>query len=49
VCVERLQRLQEEFNVGRVISWFNVGGMVPHKQVMRSMELFAARVMPHFK
>jgi alkanesulfonate monooxygenase SsuD/methylene tetrahydromethanopterin reductase-like flavin-dependent oxidoreductase (luciferase family) len=46
-CVERLQRVREEYNVGRIICWFNTGGMVPHLQVMRSMELFAARVMPH--
>jgi alkanesulfonate monooxygenase SsuD/methylene tetrahydromethanopterin reductase-like flavin-dependent oxidoreductase (luciferase family) len=46
-CVERLQRVRDEFNVGRIICWFNTGGMVPHVQVMRSMELFAAKVMPH--
>jgi len=46
-CVERLGRVCEEFNVGRVICWFNIGGMIPHLQVMRSMELFAAKVMPH--
>ena len=46
--VERLHQLQEDFNMGRVITWFNPGGMVPHAQVMRSMELFAAKVMPHF-
>jgi natural product biosynthesis luciferase-like monooxygenase protein len=46
-CVERLQRTCEEFNIGRVICWFNIGGMIPHEQVMRSMELFAAEVMPH--
>ncbi len=47
-CVERLQRFQQEFGMGRVICWFNPGGMVPHEQVMRSMELFATKVMPHF-
>ena len=47
-CVERLQRFGEEFNMGRLICWFNQGGLVPHVQVMRSMELFAAKVMPHF-
>ncbi len=46
-CVERLQRVRDEFNIGRLICWFNIGGMLPHPQVMRSMELFAARVMPH--
>lgn len=47
-CVERLQALHEEFGMGRMICWFNPGGSVPHSQVMRSMELFAAKVMPHF-
>ena len=47
-CVERLHQLHEDFNMGRVIVWFNPGGLVPHARVMRSMELFAARVMPHF-
>lgn len=47
-CIERLKRFQQEFGMGRVICWFNPGGMVPHDRVMRSMELFAARVMPHF-
>ena len=48
-CVERLQSFQKEFGMGRVICWFNPGGMVPHKEVMRSMELFAKKVMPHFR
>jgi alkanesulfonate monooxygenase SsuD/methylene tetrahydromethanopterin reductase-like flavin-dependent oxidoreductase (luciferase family) len=47
-CTERLQQLREEFNMGRLICWFNPGGLVPHVKVMRSMELFAAKVMPHF-
>jgi len=47
-CVQRLQQFAQEFAMGRVICWFNPGGMVPHAQVMQSMELFAAKVMPHF-
>jgi alkanesulfonate monooxygenase SsuD/methylene tetrahydromethanopterin reductase-like flavin-dependent oxidoreductase (luciferase family) len=47
--VERLQQFSEQFNMGRLICWFNQGGLVPHTQVMRSMELFAAKVMPHFR
>jgi hypothetical protein len=46
-CVERWRRVRQEFNIGRVICWFNIGGMIPHVQVMRSMELLAAEVMPH--
>jgi natural product biosynthesis luciferase-like monooxygenase protein len=48
-CIERLKQFEHDFGMGRVICWFNPGGMVSHKQVMRSMELFAERVMPHFK
>jgi natural product biosynthesis luciferase-like monooxygenase protein len=48
-CVERLKRFQQEFGMGRVICWFNPGGMVPHERVMHSMELFATKVMPHFQ
>ena len=46
-CVERLQHVREELNPGRLICWFNFGGLVPHDQVMRSMELFSSRVLPH--
>ena len=46
-CVDRLRQVKEELNPGRVICWFNFGGLVPHEQVMRSMELFSAEVMPH--
>jgi len=46
-CVERLQQVYEEFKPGRVICWFNFGGLVPHDRVMRSMELFSSRVLPH--
>ncbi|MBV9085275.1 MAG: LLM class flavin-dependent oxidoreductase [Acidobacteriaceae bacterium] len=49
VCVDRLHEMQEQLKIGRVICWFNIGGGVPHSKVMRSMELFAARVMPHFQ
>ena len=48
-CVERLKQYQQDFNMGRMICWFNPGGMVPHECVMRSMELFAKKVMPHFQ
>jgi alkanesulfonate monooxygenase SsuD/methylene tetrahydromethanopterin reductase-like flavin-dependent oxidoreductase (luciferase family) len=48
-CVERLKQYQQDFNMGRMICWFNPGGMVAHEHVMRSMELFAKKVMPHFR
>lgn len=46
-CVDRLTQLREEFGMGRFLCWFNMGGQVPHEQVLRSMKLFADKVMPH--
>lgn len=46
-CVERIQQLEEEFGVGRVIGWFNFVGAIDHERVMRSMKLCSARVLPH--
>ena len=47
-CVERLKGLEEEFGMGRMLCWFNTGGLIAHEHVKRSMELFATKVMPHF-
>ena len=45
-CVDRLHWVRETFAPSRIVCWFNFGGLIPHDQVMRSMELFAAQVMP---
>ncbi|HEX6242510.1 MAG TPA: LLM class flavin-dependent oxidoreductase [Polyangiales bacterium] len=47
-CRELLMKLEREFNPGRVIAWFNFGGLLPHPSVLRCMELFAREVMPSF-
>ena len=47
-CVRRIQQLQREHNV----QYFGANmafGKMRHSQVMRSMELFAREVMPHFR
>jgi alkanesulfonate monooxygenase SsuD/methylene tetrahydromethanopterin reductase-like flavin-dependent oxidoreductase (luciferase family) len=41
----RLRELHEELGFGQVIGLFVLGGM-PHRQVLDSMELFSAQVMP---
>ncbi len=46
-CIARIEHIRREFRPGRVIAWFNFGGLVPHRQVMRSMERFAKFVLPH--
>jgi alkanesulfonate monooxygenase SsuD/methylene tetrahydromethanopterin reductase-like flavin-dependent oxidoreductase (luciferase family) len=48
-CAERLQAFREEFKMGRLICWFNPGGTLPHDRVLRSMELFANKVIPLFR
>jgi alkanesulfonate monooxygenase SsuD/methylene tetrahydromethanopterin reductase-like flavin-dependent oxidoreductase (luciferase family) len=46
-CRSRLQQIRSEFNPGRIICWFDFGGLVSHAQVVRSMQDFADSVMPH--
>jgi alkanesulfonate monooxygenase SsuD/methylene tetrahydromethanopterin reductase-like flavin-dependent oxidoreductase (luciferase family) len=48
-CVDKLHRLQETFQPQEFMCWFNTGGMLPHREVERSMRLFAEKVMPHFR
>jgi alkanesulfonate monooxygenase SsuD/methylene tetrahydromethanopterin reductase-like flavin-dependent oxidoreductase (luciferase family) len=38
---DRFAEIERELNPGRVIAWFNYGGLVPHAHALRSMELFA--------
>ncbi len=46
-CIERIEHIRRELRPGRIIAWFNFGGLVPQRQVMRSMERFAKHVLPH--
>ena len=43
---ERLLELREMLGYSSLSLWMNSGGQVPHEHVMRSMRLFAERVMP---
>ncbi len=45
---ERIQRLEREMSLNSLICWFSFG-LLPHKKVMRSMELMAEHVLPHIK
>jgi alkanesulfonate monooxygenase SsuD/methylene tetrahydromethanopterin reductase-like flavin-dependent oxidoreductase (luciferase family) len=38
---DRFAEIEREFNPGRVIAWFNYGGLVAHANVTQSMSLFA--------
>ena len=45
--VDKLGKLEEE-GMKNFILWFNRGGAIPQSDLLKSMELFAAKVMPHF-
>ena len=48
-CVRKLKGFQETFGNQEFMFWFNIGGMLPHEEVARSMRLFASEVMPHLQ
>jgi len=48
-CVEKLQALQDEFQPGEYVCWFNQGGLIDHLRVMEAMKMFAETVMPRFR
>ena len=43
---DRLIELRETLGYSTLVLWMNSGGRVPHERVMRSMRLFADRVLP---
>ena len=47
-CIEGIHELDEEFHLGEYICWFELGGLIPHEQVMANIRMFAEKVVPHF-
>ena len=48
-CVEKIRAFERQFQSGDYNCFFDAGGLIPHSDVMDSMRLFAAEVMPHFR
>ncbi len=48
-CVAKLKTFQQMFGPQEFMCWFNTGGLLPDKEVEKSMRLFAEEVMPQFK
>jgi alkanesulfonate monooxygenase SsuD/methylene tetrahydromethanopterin reductase-like flavin-dependent oxidoreductase (luciferase family) len=46
-CIDRLQAARDDFGLCQIICWFDQGGMLPVAEVKRTMQRFAAEVMPH--
>ena len=47
-CVQRLKRAQADYGLTYAIFEVNFGGF-PHEKALKSLDLFAKEVMPHFK
>lgn len=45
----KLEKLKETYGPQEFMCWFNIGGMLTHPEVERSMRLFAKEVMPRFQ
>jgi alkanesulfonate monooxygenase SsuD/methylene tetrahydromethanopterin reductase-like flavin-dependent oxidoreductase (luciferase family) len=45
----KLEMIKERYEPQEIMCWFNIGGMLPHPEVERSMRLFADEVMPRFQ
>lgn len=49
ICAQKLTEAHKTCRMDQVICWFNPGGLVPHRQVLTSMQRFAEEVMPAYK
>lgn len=45
-CIARIGDIHRHGGINQLVCWFNAGGLVPHREVMATMERFAAKVMP---
>ena len=48
-CIEQIEAIREMFDCQGVIFWHNIGGLVPHEQIAKSLQLFSDKVLPHFR
>jgi alkanesulfonate monooxygenase SsuD/methylene tetrahydromethanopterin reductase-like flavin-dependent oxidoreductase (luciferase family) len=48
-CIARITDIHQRAAIRQLICWFNPGGLVPHRQVMRAMQRFATDVIPATK
>ncbi|MGH8013610.1 MAG: LLM class flavin-dependent oxidoreductase [Candidatus Binataceae bacterium] len=45
-CIARIEEVYRNTGIGQLVCWFNPGGLIPHRDVLSAMELFAAKVIP---
>jgi len=47
--IARLAAKRDEFGIDGILAEMNCGGLIPHAQVMRSLQLLCSEVMPRFR
>ena len=45
-CIARINEVYQHSRIDQLVCWFNAGGLIPHRDVMATMERFASQVMP---
>jgi alkanesulfonate monooxygenase SsuD/methylene tetrahydromethanopterin reductase-like flavin-dependent oxidoreductase (luciferase family) len=45
-CIARINDIHQHSGIDQLVCWFNAGGLIPHRDVMATMERFAEKVMP---
>jgi alkanesulfonate monooxygenase SsuD/methylene tetrahydromethanopterin reductase-like flavin-dependent oxidoreductase (luciferase family) len=45
-CIARINDVYQHSAIDQLVCWFNAGGLIPHRDVMATMERFASQVMP---
>lgn len=45
--IEDIEKYKKETGLNNIILWMNIGGQ-PQEQVLKSMDLFSGKVLPHF-
>ena len=44
----QIERMARDFSYGKLMCWFNWGGLIPHEKICASMRLFMQEVAPRF-
>lgn len=45
-CIARIEKIWQGARINQLVCWFNPGGRIPHRDVLATMERFAAKVIP---
>jgi hypothetical protein len=49
MVAERINQLRAELGLNGILAELNCGSLIPHANVMKSLELLCEKVMPQFR